>query len=55
MEITKEYLLLFNAITDTEKILVQLHDELIAVQQQAEELYIQRKDPERSDPGRRSA
>lgn len=36
----KEYTLLFNAITDAEKNLMQLHQKLIEVQQDAEELYI---------------
>lgn len=38
--LTKEYLLLFNAITDAEIILNTLREDLIAVQQQAEELYL---------------
>lgn len=45
-ELSKEYLLLFNAITDAENTLVQLHAELIATQQKAEELYIQRENSE---------
>ena len=40
--ITKEYLLLFNAITDVEITLKDLKEKLIFVQQQAEELYISR-------------
>lgn len=44
MEITKEYLMLFNAITDTEKVLESLRLKLIAVQQAAEETYISRTD-----------
>ena len=40
-QITKEYLLLFNAITDAEETLRQLQERLIFVQRQAEELYIQ--------------
>lgn len=39
-KVTKEYLLLFNAITDAEETLRQLRDHLIAVQQQAEELFV---------------
>ena len=38
--ITPEYLLLFNAITDAEKILRGLQDYLQTVQQQAEELFL---------------
>lgn len=38
--LTKEYLLLFNALTDTEETLRQLREDLIAVQRQAEELFL---------------
>lgn len=38
--LTKEYLLLFNAITDAEASLNALREDLISVQQQAEELYL---------------
>lgn len=38
--IKKEYTLLFNAITDAETTLEQLRARLIAVQQQAEELFL---------------
>ena len=38
--ISKEYLLLFNAISDAEKALDQLRETLIAAQQQAEDLYL---------------
>ena len=34
------YLLLFNAISDAEKVLNQLRETLIAAQQQAEDLYL---------------
>ena len=44
MEITKEYLILFNAITDTEKALESLRQKLIVVQQLAEETYINKTD-----------
>jgi len=44
MEITKEYLILFNAITDTENALESLRQKLIAVQQLAEETYINKTD-----------
>ena len=38
--IRKEYTLLFNAITDVESALEQLQTRLIAVQQEAEELFL---------------
>ena len=38
--ISKEYLLLFNAISDAEETLNQLRKTLIAAQQQAEDLYL---------------
>ena len=38
--IRKEYTLLFNAITDAESALEQLRTRLIAVQQEAEELFL---------------
>ncbi len=44
MEITKEYLVLFNAITDIEIALESLRIKLIAAQQLSEELYISRED-----------
>lgn len=39
-ELPKEYLVLFNALTDTEETLARLRERLIAVQQQAEELFV---------------
>lgn len=39
--ISKEYLLLFNALTDAETALQLLRQELIAVQQQAEALFLE--------------
>ena len=42
--ITQEYALLFNALTDTEEALRQLSRRLIAIQQQAEELFLQREE-----------
>ena len=42
--ITKEYTLLFNALTDTEEALRQLRQRLISIQQQAEELFLARED-----------
>jgi len=45
--ISKEYILLFNALTDAEKELDDLRQTLIAVQRQAEELYLEdREEPE---------
>ena len=38
--LTKEYLLLFNALTDTEETLRQLREDLMAIQRQAEELFL---------------
>lgn len=46
--ISKEYLLLFNAVTDAEESLRQLREKLVAVQQQAEELFLEETDPARS-------
>ena len=40
--ITKEYLLLFNTITNMERTLETLRLELIDVQRRAEELYLER-------------
>lgn len=40
MSITKEYLLLFNAIADAEQALESLRLKLISAQQLAEEMYI---------------
>lgn len=44
-DISKEYLLLFNTITDTEEILRQLRAKLVAAQQQAERLFLEETDP----------
>lgn len=44
--VTREYLLLFNSITDTEEALADLRDRLIAAQQRAEALFLE----EGSDP-----
>lgn len=38
--ISKEYLLLFNTISDVENTLRQLQEQLIAAQRQAEELFL---------------
>ena len=40
-DISKEYLLLFNTITDTEEALRILGERLVAAQQQAEALYLE--------------
>lgn len=40
-DITKEYALLFNAISHAEETLDRLREELILAQQQAEELYLE--------------
>ncbi len=40
-EISKEYLLLFNTITDIEEALRALSDQLIVAQQRAEALYLE--------------
>ena len=42
--ISKEYLLLFNALTDAEESLRQLRERLMEIQQQAEELYLEGPD-----------
>ena len=39
--LSKEYLLLFNAVTDAERALAQLRETLLDVQRQAEELYME--------------
>lgn len=39
--LSKEYLLLFNAVTDTERALSQLREDLLDVQRQAEELFLE--------------
>ena len=42
MPMTKEYLLLFNAITDAIKALKDLQAELMMAQQNAEDIYLER-------------
>lgn len=49
--IAKEYLLLFNTLTDAEEMLRQLEARLIAAQQQAEELFLDETDPGINSPG----
>lgn len=44
MKLSKEYLLLFNAITDAEEALTQLREELVAAQRQAEDLFLGEKE-----------
>ena len=39
--LSKEYLLLFNAVTDAERTLFQLRESLLEVQRQAEELFLE--------------
>ena len=47
--ISKEYLLLFNALTDAEEALRKLREQLMEIQRQAEELYLEGTDaPEAS-------
>ena len=43
--ISKEYLLLFNALTDAEEALRQLRERLMEIQRQAEELFLEETDP----------
>lgn len=45
--ISKEYLMLFNVITDTEEALLKLRETLVEAQRQAEELFLD-EDPEES-------
>lgn len=44
MEISKEYLLLFNTITDAIEELQRTQQQLISAQQKAEEIYISGED-----------
>lgn len=39
--ISKEYVLLFNAVTDAEETLCQLRERLMFIQRQAEELFLE--------------
>lgn len=39
--ISKEYLLLFNAVTDAERALARLREALLEAQRQAEELFLE--------------
>lgn len=49
--ISKEYLLLFNAVTDTERTLFQLREALLEAQRRAEELYLEESGEE--EPSRK--
>ena len=42
--ISKEYLLLFHAVTDAEESLRQLRETLVAAQQQAAELFLEEEE-----------
>ncbi len=48
--IAKEYLLLFNALTDAEETLRKLEARLMEVQRQAEELFLEGADPGTLNP-----
>lgn len=48
--ISKEYLLLFNALTDAETTLQRLRTELMAAQQQAEALFLEEEQEAARDP-----
>ena len=41
IELSKEYILLFNTLTDTAQALARLRTELMLAQQQAEELFLE--------------
>lgn len=43
--LSKEYLLLFNAVTDAERALSQLREALVDAQRQAEELFLDEGEP----------
>ena len=49
--LSKEYLLLFNAVTDAEKTLAELRESLLEVQRQAEELFLEKAVEEEYPPG----
>lgn len=44
--IAKEYLLLFNTLTDAEETLHRLESRLMEAQRQAEELFLEHTDPD---------
>lgn len=49
--IPKEYLLLFNAVTDAEQSLAQLRETLLEAQRQAEELFLEAPDGDDGSAG----
>ena len=53
--ISKEYLLLFNAITDVEKTLQNLREDLMAVQRQAESLFLEEEEEAAPVPERQAS
>jgi len=53
--ISKEYLLLFNAVTDTERALAQLREALLEAQRQAEDLFLEEPEEDESPAGPRKA
>ena len=44
IELSKEYILLFNTLTDTAQALARLRTEMMLAQQQAEELFLSAED-----------
>lgn len=48
--IAKEYLLLFNTLTDAEETLHKLEARLMEAQRQAEELFMENADPDIQNP-----
>ena len=48
--LSKEYLLLFNTLTEVERLLRELRERVIRAQQAAEELYISGGQPEAGNP-----
>ena len=52
--LSKEYLLLFNAVTDTERSLALLRENLLEAQRQAEELFLEGTEEPPDDPLRAS-
>ena len=49
LKISKEYLLLFNALTDAEAALARLRTELLLAQQRAEELFLSAEEEQEGD------
>lgn len=48
-DLPREYTLLFNAITDADRLLLQLHERLVLAQQAAEELFTSQEPNENAD------